>query len=176
MPPSSRLIRELVACGAVRFGDFTLASGAKSQYYVDIKMASTRPDILAEIGRLAAARIRDETRLAGMELGAVPIVVATALASGRPYVVLRKETKGHGTGKRIEGLHAAGERVLLLEDVATTGGSLAEGVKVLREAGLTVTRAVTVVDRDEGAVARLSADGVALESLVHARELLGARP
>lgn len=165
----------LIACGAVRFGDFTLASGAKSAYYIDIKRASTDPKVLRLMGDGLAARVGRARRIAGMELGAVPLAAAAALASGVPYLMVRKKAKDHGTASRIEGPFAAGEEVVVVEDVTTSGGSSLEAVKVLREAGLVVTRVVTVVDRQAGADKAFADVGVALESLVTAKELLEAR-
>lgn len=166
----------LRSCGALRFGEFTLSSGKTSPYYVDIKKAATRPDVLAEIAERLAHRVGDADRLAGMELGAVPLLAATSLEAGVPYVVVRKEAKDHGTGSRLEGDHEEGEQVLVVEDVTTTGSSAREAVATLREAGLAVERCLTVVDRGEGAEKLLEDEGVTLEALVGASELLEARP
>lgn len=171
-----RLIRdELVKCGAVKFGDFTLASGKKSPYYIDIKRASTDPTVLGLIGEAISAQAREYDAIAGMELGAVPIAVATSLASKKPFMTVRKVAKGHGTNARIEGEIRPGARVLLVEDVTTTGGSSLEAIQVLREAGLVVDRCVVVVDREEGGKALLADSGIVLEALVRASELLAAQ-
>lgn len=171
----SELRDALISCGAVRFGDFTLASGAKSSYYIDIKKASTDPKVLRLMGDGLAKRLGGAQRIAGMELGAVPLAAAAALASGVPYLMVRKKAKDHGTASRIEGPFAAGEEVVVVEDVTTSGGSSLEAVKVLREAGLKVTKVVTVVDRQAGAAAAFAEVGCAFESLVTAQELLEAR-
>lgn len=163
-------------CGALRFGEFTLSSGKTSPYYVDIKQASTDPEVLQAMAEGIAARVEGEDRLAGLELGAVPLLAGASLEAGLPYVVVRKEAKDHGTGSRLEGGFEEGEEVLLLEDVTTTGGSAAEAVAVLREAGLVVDRCVTVVDRGEGARKRLEDEEVALEPLVGASEIMEAQP
>jgi orotate phosphoribosyltransferase len=168
------LVRVLTRTGAVRFGTFTLASGATSDVYVDIKRAWTDPACLAVIAKELAARVGDAERLAGMELGAVPLVVATALRTGLPYVVVRKAAKEHGTRQRYEGEVPTGSRVLIIEDVSTSGGSSAETVAVVRAAGGVVDRLLVVVDRESGAAARLRDLGVALEPLVTLRELRGA--
>ncbi len=170
----SALRDALISCGAVRFGDFTLASGAKSSYYVDIKRASTDPKVLKLIGEGFAKHVGAAQRIAGMELGAVPLAAAAALASGVPYLMVRKKAKDHGTASRIEGPFQPGDEVVVVEDVTTSGGSSLEAVKVLREAGLKVTRVVTVVDRQQGAATAFADVGVAFESLVTARELLEA--
>jgi orotate phosphoribosyltransferase len=163
----------LVESGAVRFGSFTLTSGQKSDVYVDIKHVWTHPDRLRLIAQRFAQRVRSETILAGMELGAVPLVVATALETGRPYVVIRKQAKAHGTGQRVEGTVEPAARALLLEDVATTGGSLVESVSVLRAAGAQVERALVVVDREAGATEALAREGVRLEPLATLSQLRG---
>ncbi|MFA5861279.1 MAG: orotate phosphoribosyltransferase [Candidatus Thermoplasmatota archaeon] len=168
----SALREALVSCGAVRFGEFTLASGAKSKYYVDIKRASTDPKVLKLMGDGLGARARGATRIAGMELGAVPLAAAASLASGIPFIMVRKKPKGHGTNTQLEGVYEPGMEVVVVEDVTTSGGSSAEAVKVLREAGLKVTKVVTVVDREAGAAKAFAELGVEFESLVTASELL----
>lgn len=165
----------LIDCGAVRFGDFTLASGAKSDYYVDIKRASTDPKVLRLIGEGFAKRVGAAQRIAGMELGAVPLAAAASLASGVPFIMVRKKPKGHGTNSQLEGVFEAGMEVVVVEDVTTSGGSSAEAVKVLRAAGLKVTKVVTVVDRESGAAKAFADLGVTFEALTTASELLKAR-
>ena len=169
----TELTHLLRASGAVKFGDFTLTSGRKSTYYVDVKNASTRPHILALMARMMAPYISGEDLLAGMELGAVPIVAALALESGIPYVIIRKGERGHGTGRRIEGACTPGQRVLLVEDVATTGGSMLRSAEILRGAGLVVHRALVVVDREEGAAGALLASGIELIPLVRIGQMMG---
>ena len=102
----SELTQALKDCGALQFGDFTLASGAKSEYYIDIKKASTNPDVLRLIAKLMAGNLKVSglkiDRIAGVVLGSVPLAAALALETGIPYVMIRKEKKDHGTGKLIE--------------------------------------------------------------------------
>ncbi len=145
------LVRALQEAGAVRFGEFTLASGEKSDLYIDVKRAWTDPRRLLLLATALARRVGTVDRLAGMELGAVPLVVATALRTGHPYVVLRKAAKEHGTRQAFEGEIPPGARVLLIEDVATTGGSSLRSVEIVRAAGGVVDRALVVVDREFGA-------------------------
>jgi orotate phosphoribosyltransferase len=170
-----RVARELVAAGAVRFGEFTLASGETSDVYIDVKRAWPDPARLAGLAGALAALVRGEDRLAGMELGAVPLVVAVALEVGRPFVVLRKAPKEHGTRQAFEGEIPTGASVLLIEDVATTGGSLERSVEIVRAAGGRVERALVVVDRESGAGERLRSAGVRLEALVTMAELRAAQ-
>ncbi len=165
------LKKMLENCGAVRYGDFTLTSGKKSKYYVDIKMASTRPEILKVIAKKMADFV-DEDKIAGMELGAVPIATALSLETGLPYIMVRKKTKSHGTSGRLEGGLKEGETVVIVEDVTTTGGSSIETVELLREEGAKVDKVLVVVDREEGAAEALAKIGVELVSLVSAYDLL----
>jgi orotate phosphoribosyltransferase len=156
---------------AVRYGEFELSHGGTSDYYVDKYVFETDPDCLRAVAAAFADRV-DETKLAGVALGAVPLVAATSVETGLPYVVVRKAAKEYGTGNRVEGALAEGERVVVLEDIATTGQSAADAVTALREAGGTVERVLVVVDREAGARERLADHGVEMEALVTATELL----
>ncbi len=167
-----KLKEMLEECGAVRYGEFTLTSGKKSSYYVDIKRASTQPRILRTIADGMSEYI-DCSRIAGMELGAVPIAAAVSLATDIPFVMIRKKKRKHGTGSRVEGGLEKGEKVVVVEDVTTTGGSSVETVDVLREEGVVVDTVISVVDRNEGAREALSKIDVKLISLVSASELTG---
>lgn len=167
--------RSLLACGAVRFGDFTLTSGAKSRYYVDVKAAMTDPGTLRGIAQAMAQVARGNgpfDAVGGMELGAVPLATAVSLETGLPLLIIRKGERKHGTGKRIEGRDPKGLRVLVVEDVTTSGGSIVEAVQVLRAAGATVAHAMVVVDRESGGPAALAAVQVRLHPLVCVSELL----
>lgn len=166
------LREELVACGALKFGDFTLTSGKKSKYYVDVKQATTVPRILRQIADGIAKNVGDAEVLAGVELGAVPILVAVALATDRPYAIIRKGERAHGTGRRIEGPSVQGKRVLVIEDVTTTGSSVVKAVELLRQEGAHVSRVETVVDRGEGGAQALQALDVRLGALVSSQDLL----
>ena len=175
VPDRDELIRLLIEAEAVRFGEFTLTSGAKSDVYVDVKRAWTEPARLDRLARALTARVGPAERLAGMELGAVPLVVAVALRTGLPYVVLRKATKEHDTRQAYEGRIPPGARCLLNEDVSTTGGSTLRSIEIVRAAGGLVERALVVVDRESGAVDHLAAAGVKLEPLLTLSDLRGAR-
>ena len=129
-----------------------LSSGERSNFYVDKYLFSTEPDLLRDVAEALAARIPEGVeRLAGVELGAVPLVVATALATGLPYVIVRKAAKDHGSsaGRSVEGNLEAGERVALIEDVVTTGTQAVKAALNLREAGVEVVMIVSVLDRRE---------------------------
>jgi len=159
-------------------GDFVLRSGRRSSYYLDKYRFETRPDILEALGEQIAATARDVARdadrLAGPELGAVALVAVASLASRLPFLIVRKEAKGYGTGNRLEGVYEAGERVCLVEDVVTSGGAAVEAVNALREAGLECSTAICVVDREEGGVDALARIAVRLHPLFTAGELLVA--
>ena len=156
--------------GAVEFGDFVLASGAKSTYYLDIKSAVTSPQVLGAIGNAISAMVTFDV-VAGVAVGGVPIAVATALASGRPYAIIRSADKGHGKKERIIG-EVKGKKVLLVEDVTTSGGSALYGIDELRAAGADADMVITVVDRESGATEKMKERGISLLSLVKASELL----
>jgi orotate phosphoribosyltransferase len=165
----------LLDCGAVKFGDFTLTSGAKSAYYVDVKMAATDPTTLKLVAKGFAELARRHgpfDAVAGMELGAVPLATAVSLEAGLPLLIIRKGERKHGTGRRIEGRDPKGWTVFVVEDVTTSGGSTVEAVKVLREAGAKVTHASVVVDREAGGPKALADVQVKLHPLVSVSELL----
>src|SRR5438093_11068401 len=164
----------LRSSGALRFGDFTLASGKKSPYYVDIKKAITRPEVLQAIARGIAPFAADADRIAGVELGAVPIAAAVALESGKPYIMVRKDRKEHGTSTDFEGELDAGDRLLFVEDVVTTGGTLVKAIERLRGHGAEVSDVVAVVDREEGGKEALAQIRVTLNALLSGAELLRA--
>ena len=175
----SELTTALRDCGALQFGDFTLASGAKSEYYIDIKKASTNPKVLYMISILMAEKMQDENlrpdRIAGVVLGSVPLAAALSLATGIPYVMVRKEKKDHGTGKLIEGYLNPGDKVLVVEDVVTTAGSSIAAIKTLRENGAVVDTAMSVIDRESGGEENYAEIGVKFLSLVQASEILKAK-
>ena len=175
VPTREEVLSTLLDAGAVRFGEFTLTSGEKSDVYIDVKRAWTSPARLELLARALAARVGPADRLAGMELGAVPLVVAVALRTGHDYAVLRKGAREHGTRQPFEGDIPKGARVLLIEDVSTTGGSTLRSVEIVRAAGGVVDRALVVVDRESGAAEHLAAAGVRLEPILTLSELRGAR-
>jgi orotate phosphoribosyltransferase len=171
----ARLIRE----HAYLEGDFVLRSGRRSRYYLDKYRFETHPPLLRELGQRIAARALDVNgeradRLAGPELGAVALAAAASLASGLPFLIVRKEAKEYGTENRLEGPFSAGERVCLVEDVITTGGAAVSAIKALREVGLECRHAICVVDREEGGADALARHGVRLFPLFRASDVLGA--
>ncbi len=177
------LVDDAALLGAIRRhayleGDFLLRSGRRSRYYLDKYRFETRPDLLGALGERLAAAARETdpaaARLAGPELGAVALAASASLASGLPFLIVRKAGKQYATEQRVEGEFEPGERVCLVEDVVTTGGAAIEAATALREAGLTCERAVCVVDREEGGSEALAAAGVRLRALFRASEVATA--
>ncbi|MDR7665455.1 orotate phosphoribosyltransferase [Methanosarcina sp. Z-7115] len=168
------LIAALKACGAVRYGDFTLASGKKSKYYIDIKKASTDPKTLKLIARQAALRIRemDVNTIAGVELGGVPLATAVSMETELPLLIVRKAMKDYGTKSRFVGDIKPDDRLVMLEDVTTSGGSVKDAIEVVRETGAKIKYVISVVDREEGAKENLKEAGAELVPLVSASDLL----
>jgi orotate phosphoribosyltransferase len=157
---------------ALLHGEFTLRSGKTSRYYLDKYRFETEPDILRALGE-RFARFADEQvdRLAGAVLGGIPLVTATALATGKPTVLIRAEKKDYGTAQQIEGVLNEGDRVLLIEDVATTGGQVLEAAQMLTELGASVSAIVAVIDREEGARQNIEEAGYRFERLLTKSDL-----
>jgi orotate phosphoribosyltransferase len=179
-----RLVR-LLADRSARRGQFTLASGRTSTLYIDARLTTMSPDGLALIGPLGLATIDaagwTADAVGGLTLGADPVSYAIAYASAladrslRAFTV-RKEPKTHGTGKLIEGPFRAGDRVVVIEDVITTGGSALRAVEAVRAAGGVVAGVLAVVDRQEGGREAIEGAGIEVRSLAHAAELVAQIP
>ena len=166
------LIKLLKDCEAIRFGRFVLTSGAVSDYYIDIKKASTNPIILQKIAEMMSEYAKGYDLIAGMELGAVPLVTALSLQTNIPFVIIRKEKREHGTSKRIEGLDVKGKKVLIIEDVTTSGGSVVKTIQILRENQALVDEVVVVVDRESGAEEKLHNANVNFIPLLSVSDIL----
>lgn len=168
MQKKEELIELLKKRDVVKFGRFQLSSGKESDYYVDVKRAITDPKVLEKIAEIILGKMDKEgtDKIAGPVLGAIPIVTAVSLKSEIPMLMIRKVKKGYGTSKLIEGDLKKGDKVIVVEDVTTTGNSLARSVEVLRENGGIVKNAFVVVDRSEGAIENLKIRGIHLEPLV----------
>lgn len=154
-------------------GTFTLRSGKTSNYYLDKYLFSTRPELLRQLAPLFADRLqkvearigRKVQRLAGAELGGIPLVTAASLHTGLPCIFVRNKKKDYGTAKQSEGVVNKGDVVVLVEDVATTGGQALEAVESLREVGADVVAILATIDRLEGARENVEAKGLIFESL-----------
>ena len=162
-------------------GSFTLASGKKSEYYFDCRQTALHPEGAWLIGSLFFDLIKDLpiSGVGGMTLGSDPLITATSVISfekGHPLngFIVRKESKGHGTNQYIEGLanFSSGDRVVLLEDVVTTGGSILTACKRAEDVGLEIVQICSVLDREEGGREKLAEAGYELKSLFNRRELL----
>jgi orotate phosphoribosyltransferase len=148
-------------------GDFTLRSGKKSKYYLDKYLFETCPDILKALGEEFSKHLtNDVTLIAGAELGGVALAAATAMQSGKNWIIVRNAKKGYGTSKMVEGVLNAGDVVLLVEDIATTGGQVLEAAKVITEAGAAVKKIVCVIDRKQGAGENVTQAGYKFESIL----------
>ncbi len=147
-------------------GDFTLRSGKKSKYYLDKYRFETQPDILAALGVEFAGFVQSSTTLiAGAELGGVALAAAASLAAAKPFVIVRNSKKGYGTGNLFEGVITAGDSVLLVEDIATTGGQVIEAAQAICEVGAKVERIVAVIDRLQGAGQNIAEAGFEFNAL-----------
>ncbi len=180
MPDQNRLAAMLAARSARR-GHFTLASGRQSTLYVDARLTTMSPDGLALIGPLAHQVLRDSSwevvSVGGLTLGADPISYAIAFASADTTTPLRafsvrKEAKLYGTGKLIEGPFQSGDRVAVIEDVITTGGSALRAVEAIRAGGGIVTGVLALVDREEGGREAILTYGIPVIALVTATQIL----
>lgn len=175
----------MLAERSARRGQFTLASGRESTLYIDARLTTMSPDGLALIGPLALAAIRAAgwtvSAIGGLTLGADPVSYAIAYASAttdfplRAFTV-RKEAKVHGTGRLIEGPFQEGDRVVVIEDVITTGGSALRAVEALRAAGGIVIGVLALVDREEGGREALEKAGLDVQSLARATDIVQRLP
>ncbi|MBI9081465.1 MAG: orotate phosphoribosyltransferase [Pseudodesulfovibrio sp.] len=175
----AKLLLEL----SYREGDFTLTSGKKSEYYFDCKQTALHPEGGYLIGRLFFEMLKEYEAegVGGMTLGADPLVSGVTVVShieGRPLpgFIIRKKSKGHGTDQYLEGLanFNKGDKVVLLEDVCTTGGTLITAAERVRDAGLEIVGVLAVLDREEGGREKLKEAGLQLDSIFTRKELLAA--
>src|SRR5438309_1789060 len=165
------LARDLVRVSYLK-GEFVLRSGKKSNRYFDKFLFETEPELLKRLGSHLAELVPQETqRLAAPELGAVLLGGAVSMETGKPLLLVRKEPKGYGTSKQIEGRFTPGERVTVIEDVVTTGGDSLRSIQVLRDAGLDVIHLVVVLDRGEGGEENDRAAGIPYSPLLRIHDL-----
>ena len=170
----SELSTMLYQIGALRSGDFTLKDGRRCPFYLDLRLLISHPDVLSAIGTALAERASSipYDRIAGIPYAGLPLGVAMALAAKRPLIYPRKETKSYGTGRLIEGEFRSGERILVVDDVITSGGAKLEAIVPLREAGLVVEDVLVVVDRREAGRCLLTDQGIHVHSLLSVRAFL----
>lgn len=164
----------LLEAGCIKFGDFTLKSGLKSPIYIDLRQIITYPRLLKQVGDayLPLLEKLEFKRLAGLPYAAIPIATAISLAGNYPMIYPRKEAKAYGTKAEIEGEYQPGETVVVIDDLATTGGSKFEAIEKLSAVGLRVRDVVVLVDRQSGAKEALAQAGFTLHAVLTFREML----
>ncbi|HMB22506.1 MAG TPA: orotate phosphoribosyltransferase [Anaerolineales bacterium] len=170
----SSLADGLLEAGCIKFGDFTLKSGLQSPIYIDLRQIITYPKLLDQVGQayLPILKGLQFSRIAGLPYAAIPIATAISLAGNYPMIYPRKEVKTYGTKAEIEGLYQAGETVVVIDDLATTGGSKFEAIEKLIGAGLIVKDIVVLVDRQSGAKESLEQAGYSLHAVLTIGQLL----
>ncbi len=165
-PSAAALILSLHDAGCVQFGEFTLASGRQSPVYLDLRRIAGDPALLRQVAAAYAALLKPLRfdRLAAVPYAALTIGTAVALTTDRPLIYPRKEAKSHGTGQLVEGPFAPGERVAVIEDLVTSGGSVLRAIETLRGAGLQITDVAVLIDREQGGPENLVAAGCRLHA------------
>jgi len=173
-PLLSTLSDGLLSAGCIKFGEFTLKSGLKSPIYIDLRRIIAYPKLLEQVAAayLPVLRPLSFVRLAGLPYAAIPITTAISLAGNYPMIYPRKELKTYGTKAEIEGEYHAGETVVVIDDLATTGGSKFEAIEKLTGAGLVVRDVVVLVDRQSGARESLAEAGYAMHAVLTISEML----
>lgn len=168
------LADSLVDAGCIKFGEFTLKSGLKSPIYIDLRRIISYPKLLEQVASAFLPLIADLSfaRIAGLPYAAIPIATAISLAGGYPMIYPRKEAKNYGTKAEVEGEYRAGETVLVIDDLATTGGSKFEAIEKLTGVGLVVKDIVVLIDRQSGAKESLAQAGFNLHAVLTISELL----
>ncbi|WKZ41066.1 MAG: orotate phosphoribosyltransferase [Anaerolineales bacterium] len=173
-PHLATLADELLTAGCIKFGEFTLKSGLKSPIYIDLRQIITYPKLLEQIGRAYLPLLEKLTfdRIAGLPYAAIPIATAISLAGNYPMIYPRKEAKAYGTKADIEGEYHAGETAVIIDDLATTGGSKFEAIEKLTGVGLLVKDVVVLVDRQSGAKESLEQAGYSMHAVLTIGQLL----
>ena len=170
----SSLADGLLSAGCIKFGEFTLKSGLKSPIYIDLRQIISRPKLLEQIGQAYLPILQDLqfSRIAGLPYAAIPIATAISLSGNYPMIYPRKEVKTYGTKAEIEGEYHAAEIVVVIDDLATTGGSKFEAIEKLTGVGLVVKDVVVLVDRQSGAKESLAQAGYSMHAVLTISQLL----
>ncbi len=171
---SASLADGLLSAGCIKFGDFTLKSGLTSPVYIDLRRIISHPKLLADIAQayLPILSNLQFSRIAGLPYAAIPIATAISLAGNYPMIYPRKEAKTYGTKAEIEGEYQTGETVVVIDDLATTGGSKFEAIEKLTGGGLIVKDVVVLVDRQSGAKESLAQAGYSMHAALTISQLL----
>lgn len=171
---SKQLIKDLYSIGAIKFGTFTLVSGLKSNYYIDLRFLISYPAILRKVARAFSTLLQHISydRMCAIPYTGLPLVGAISVVNNDPWMYMRKERKNHGTGNLIEGEYKKGERIVLIDDVIATGGSKTDAIKPLENEGLIVKDIVVLVDREQGGKEDIIAKGYNLHSVYKVSEIL----
>ena len=172
--PLASLADSLLEAGCIKFGEFTLKSGLKSPIYIDLRQIITYPRLLEQIGAAYLPLLNELKfdRIAGLPYAAIPIATAISLAGKYPMIYPRKEVKTYGTKAEIEGEYHSGETVVVIDDLATTGGSKFEAIEKLTGVGLVVRDVVVLVDRQSGAKESLAQAGYSMHAVLTISQLL----
>ena len=172
--PKSLLADGLLDAGCIKFGEFTLKSGLRSPIYIDLRQIISFPKLLGQVAAayLPVLKGLEFQRIAGLPYAAIPIATAISLAGNYPMIYPRKEVKDYGTKAEIEGEYHVGEMVVVIDDLATTGGSKFEAIKKLTAAGLKAKDVVVLIDRQSGAKEALEQAGFRLHAVMTITELL----
>ena len=170
----SNLADGLLKAGCIKFGNFTLKSGLQSPIYIDLRQIISHPKLLADVAQsyLPILATLQFFRIAGLPYAAIPIATAISLAGNYPMIYPRKQVKTYGTKAEIEGEYHASEIVVVIDDLATTGGSKFEAIEKLTGAGLVVNDVVVLVDRESGAKESLAQAGYSMHAVLTISQLL----
>lgn len=164
----------MVHTGALQFGVFTLSGGKLSPYYLDLRIVPSFPDAFRNCVDLmanAARKIQSVDKVGGIPTGGLPWASVIAYSLGKPLVYVRKEVKHHGREKMVEGILSPGNKILLVDDVITTGHNILDALKTLRAEGGVVEDALVLVDREEGGKERLAQEGVRLHTITRISDI-----
>lgn len=171
---ASKALVKAIKDAAFLTGQFTTRAGKQTDFYIDKYLFETRPDILDPLAKEVAALFPDPStydRIGAPELGAVPIAAVVSVVLKKPFIILKKKTKEYGTQKKIEGAYKKGERLVILEDILTTGGAALNACETAEAEGLIIKEIIGIIHREEGATENITAKGYPLKALIKVSEL-----
>ena len=173
----AEMAKILIKIDALKFGVFKLTSGKKSPYYIDLRIVPSFPDAFTEICNFYTQQITEQIgttkfdRIAGVPIAGIPFASQIAYNLKKPFLYVRKGIRRHGRKRRVEGILVSGDRVLIIDDLVTTGLNMRKAAEAIRAEGGVVTEAVAFLDREEGGQAKLAKDGIQLHSLMKISEV-----